>query len=237
MKKRFGFTLTEVLITLTIIGVIAALTTPSLIKKTGQAKIGPSLSKFVNTFDNAAQKMMNDRGVTRLSQVSGAFYTPAAGANPASGLFEVLSRYIAMVYIPVDNFPAAPASMVNEIPLIDNNRVFQLKDGSIVYICPASIAVQGTGYDRRGSYRGTYAGAPVIFYDIDGFRGKNTLGKDVFAFLVDDSGSLIPYGGNVHTSLNGETAGEYGTCSVGAADDNAMACTGAVADNGWKADY
>ena len=41
MKK--AFTLAEVLITLTIIGVVAALAAPALIEKTQQAKVGPTL--------------------------------------------------------------------------------------------------------------------------------------------------------------------------------------------------
>jgi prepilin-type N-terminal cleavage/methylation domain-containing protein len=39
MKKKFGFTLAEVLITLGIIGVVAALTAPALVKNSGTAKI------------------------------------------------------------------------------------------------------------------------------------------------------------------------------------------------------
>ena len=55
LKKREGFTLAEVLITLAIIGVVAALTTPAIIRNSQNAKIGPQLSKIVTTFENAAQ--------------------------------------------------------------------------------------------------------------------------------------------------------------------------------------
>jgi prepilin-type N-terminal cleavage/methylation domain-containing protein len=61
MKKN-GFTLAEVLITLGIIGVVAALTAPALVKNSGQAKIGPALAKFVNTFETGCEQMM--RGLT-----------------------------------------------------------------------------------------------------------------------------------------------------------------------------
>ena len=50
-KFRKGFTLAEVLITLTIIGVVAALTAPALVNNAGFARVGPSLAKFVNTFE------------------------------------------------------------------------------------------------------------------------------------------------------------------------------------------
>lgn len=48
-----GFTLAEVLITLGIIGVVAALTAPALVQNAGTAKIGPTLAKVVSTLENA----------------------------------------------------------------------------------------------------------------------------------------------------------------------------------------
>ena len=51
--KKHGFTLAEVLITLGIIGVVAALTAPALVQNAGSAQIGPKLAKAVSTFEIA----------------------------------------------------------------------------------------------------------------------------------------------------------------------------------------
>lgn len=56
--KTKGFTLAEVLITLGIIGVTAALTLPSLINMHQEASIGPKLAKAVATFEEAATRVM-----------------------------------------------------------------------------------------------------------------------------------------------------------------------------------
>ena len=48
MKKRLGFTLAEVLITLGIIGVVAAMTIPTLMNQTGQAEFKTGLKKMVS---------------------------------------------------------------------------------------------------------------------------------------------------------------------------------------------
>ncbi|MBR6126283.1 prepilin-type N-terminal cleavage/methylation domain-containing protein, partial [bacterium] len=56
--RKTGFTLAEVLVTLGIIGVVAALTTPALINSTGNAQIGPKLSKARAVFENATQMML-----------------------------------------------------------------------------------------------------------------------------------------------------------------------------------
>ena len=52
MKKN-GFTLAEVLITLTIIGIVAAMTMPSLLSSIEKGQIGPKLAKAINTLENA----------------------------------------------------------------------------------------------------------------------------------------------------------------------------------------
>lgn len=53
MKKRFGFTLAEVLITLGIIGVVAAMTIPTLIANTNGAKFRSQFKKSLSTLNQA----------------------------------------------------------------------------------------------------------------------------------------------------------------------------------------
>jgi prepilin-type N-terminal cleavage/methylation domain-containing protein len=53
MTKRFGFTLAEVLITLGIIGVVAAMTIPTLMNQTGQAEFKTGFKKIVSTLNQA----------------------------------------------------------------------------------------------------------------------------------------------------------------------------------------
>ena len=52
--KRFGFTLAEVLITLGIIGVVAAMTIPTLISNTNSAKFKSQYKKTLSTMNQAA---------------------------------------------------------------------------------------------------------------------------------------------------------------------------------------
>lgn len=53
MTKRFGFTLAEVLITLGIIGVVAAMTIPTLIANTNSAKFRAQFKKTLSTLNQA----------------------------------------------------------------------------------------------------------------------------------------------------------------------------------------
>jgi len=54
MTKRFGFTLAEVLITLGIIGVVAAMSIPTLIANTNSAKFRSQFKKTIATLNQAA---------------------------------------------------------------------------------------------------------------------------------------------------------------------------------------
>ena len=54
-KRRIAFTLAEVLITLGIIGVVAAMTLPALIQKNNNRVVETRLAKFYTTFNQAIQ--------------------------------------------------------------------------------------------------------------------------------------------------------------------------------------
>ena len=54
MKKRSGFTLAEVLITLGIIGVVAAMTIPTLIQNTNSVRFATQFKKSISTLSQAA---------------------------------------------------------------------------------------------------------------------------------------------------------------------------------------
>ena len=62
MKRFFGFTLAEVLITLVIIGVVAALTIPNLLQKYQEQATVKKVQKFYSTLSNAYSIAMKENG-------------------------------------------------------------------------------------------------------------------------------------------------------------------------------
>lgn len=66
MKKN-GFTLAEVIITLGIIGTIAAITLPALMTDTTAAQVGPKLAKAVSMFEQANEALLNANSVDTLT--------------------------------------------------------------------------------------------------------------------------------------------------------------------------
>ena len=57
--KKFGFTLAEILVSVAIVGVMAALTLPTLRTNTTNAQIGPKLAKAVSTFEQANESLLS----------------------------------------------------------------------------------------------------------------------------------------------------------------------------------
>jgi len=75
MKFR-AFTLAEVLITLGIIGVVAAMTMPTLIQKHRKTVAETGLKKFYTIMNQAIQLSVNDNGETKYWEFTEATYAP-----------------------------------------------------------------------------------------------------------------------------------------------------------------
>lgn len=218
MQREKGFTLAEVLITLTIIGVVASLTMPVLMSNTSQAKIGPSLSKFVNTFENAVSMTMQDNSAYRLVDANSGASTPNLPVDDIAKNMLMIPTTEAYKYYPPNGTTATT---------IEAGSAYVLKDGSLIGI--TKRANIGTA---KGAYRGIIAD---VIVDIDGKSGQNRAGRDVFQFMLDNSGTLIPFGSAAHKYIESTS---YTTCNMtGTELKNGLACTGSVADNGWKASY
>ena len=260
-KFRKGFTLAEVLITLTIIGVVAALTAPALVNNAGFARVGPSLAKFVNTFEIATESMMHAEGTSVYRDSSNistdiimlAKYMnmiPYTGkqyifSDAASGREYVIKSdgdYLAEIQEMMDtvlsgnnpnDYDITDIAKLNEERL-NAATVWKLKNSEVMVVVPMTTTVSLSG---KGAYKGIVA---EVIVDIDGDKSNNRAGKDVFAFLLDKTGSLIPAGSMAHKYINqngSKYVKEYSEVCSSSSQDLAenFACTGKIADNGWSA--
>ena len=218
MKK--GFTLAEVLVTLGIIGVVAALTIPALNANVAAQKIGPALSKAVNTLENANRRALVE---TESTAFSGSDYL----AN--------ISTYVnGNLYTPSNAYPVKQYNGTTAVTI--DKKVMLTKDG-IGYYTNGTGTISSVSDTEK--YSGTYYN---VYVDINGPEAApNSLGKDVFRFAVDTAGSVIPYGGLMWKDYGGASTILWNASSAtrckGSTVDTGNECAGAVADNGWKAAY
>lgn len=221
--RKSGFTLAEVLVTLGIIGVVAALTIPALNNNVSKQKIGPSLAKAINTLENANMTILAKNQLTRLDSTS----YPDALRSQMNCARETVSN---PTYKDIDG---------SSNTLNGSYYKYTTKDG-IVYYIKSDISNQSAPAKYVGKY---YVG----LIDINGTKAPNTSAKDMFLVRIDASGAVIPVGGyqfNEYTKASGnplwktyctDTTVKLGTENL--AGKGSTACAGAIVDNGYKAKY
>lgn len=190
MFSKRGFTLAEVLITLAIIGVIAAISVPSLIQKTNQAELITAWKKNFATLSQAIDNIMFEDGSINIKdslalrnalsnklKVIKVCDTPMTNCWHATGVAKTL--------------PLSGGTVYDFSDLANNNTVVGaiLNNGALLAIH------EDTGYTNLG----------WIMIDVNGFKGPNVAGKDIFGGRITSDGFVV------------FTESEFGTCKPVAA--------------------
>ena len=190
-KLNTGFTLAEVLITLGIIGITAALTLPSLIISSRNKQLETALKNGYSTLSHALKMYEQENG------------EPIKSSDEGIDLKTILMSYLNVVkdcgkgtdadksWIPhkayvtdLDNFKAVYTNYngTNEIPysLIDDGQ-FVINNGMLVLL---ENDQDPNNKDMR-----------YISVDVNGYKkSPNRLGQDLFMFQIDNNGQLVPMG-------------------------------------------
>lgn len=214
-----GFTLAEVLITLSIIGVVASLTLPALSVNITKQHAGAALSKAITTLETANQTALNDMNCRELLCGQGI-------PNNKPYFAELLSPYLQLTFhnenITYRNGPRV-------------RSFFKTKDG-IDFSQIGIVAVTDNNY-HTGFYGGD---GYFVLVDINGTnKGPNEVGVDAFLLLIDRKGAVIAVGSRAHRAVNrGVLTWENGNCdSRKKAPNQPNTCAGSIVDNGFKVIY
>ena len=186
MKK--AFTLAEVLITLGIIGVVAAITLPTLIQNHQKRSLEVATQKFYSTMSQAVKKYMADEGVDDLRN------TPLASDNYESGssseaiasIRNFITKYLKVIKecdpekesCFAQNYKYWDGSTLGDMSGISwaDDRDYILADGTIIKICYV-------GYKTDP--------APIRLYvDVNGKKGPNRVGYDLWSMSIFYDGSI-----------------------------------------------
>lgn len=179
--KNNAFTLAEVLITLGVIGVVAALTIPSLIGRYNRVVVSARNKKFVSTINQAVLRSTVDNEAPN-TWLSSILY------HDADSLYDWFDTYI-MQYVNVlkncrENsraciaeykycqFPESQCSTAGAIA--SSSVLYVFNDGSMI------TAITGGGLD---SETGLTTGLTLhIRYDMNGYAKPNIFGRDIFSY-------------------------------------------------------
>ena len=222
MKKN-GFTLAEVLITLGIVGVISALTLPSLMNNHTKAQIGPKLAKAVSVFEQANQALLNANAVDSLSD--------ARVLTSEKDYVNEFSKYMKITR-----------------PLAANYALFDTKDGFSYSVNIKNSSPVGS----QPAYKYNIGTVLIDIDGIHGGVGKTvpakdadvtTWGTDRFYFAWRNDGSLVPWGavgyqgGGFPAQRSTNHWNTTATCPAGAIPTNAKFCAGHIFENNLKVLY
>ncbi len=248
MKKKYSaFTLAEVLITLTILGVIAAITLPVLQDNVNKSAWTNGLKVAKGNIESAIANMMADYSADSLSD------TPI-WADPTTKWTEgdeytTPTEYKAydiaslQKYFKIDSVTEGIDydiyTLNNEKTSIANPGTrFNLTNNSSfnMFITQNADGVDtSTAADCGNIICAEYA---KVYIDVNGKKGPNTFGKDIYSFSLSEHGRLVPYGSEALNKLNNTPTWKT-DCSGNHPEStwNSEACTARVIDEGYKINY
>lgn len=202
IKKNFAFTLAEVLITLGIIGVVAALTIPALMNKTNDLELKTAWKKTYSTLNQAAISMFLNYDD----------YTISTNVSAHDGVLNAMSKYLSyskycsyegahqgecfhkstsFKLLNGNTNPGGPGSNGTFTPWQDQGSTIILSNGALLW-----------GMDwNSGHPPSNPALIGRMAVDVNGFKGPNMVGKDIFGLFIDKSrNSAIAFGIPGYTS-------------------------------------
>ena len=224
MKKRNAFTLAEVLITLGIIGIVAAMTLPAILAKTEKQETVAKLKKVYSVLSQGIKLSEAENGLisewptgAAITDVNAYFdkYWRPYYKNP-----KICSTAITCGYSNKNAWINLNGDRTGWSVSTDESRVlFMLSDGTLIFNPRNTTDINGNN---------VYVN--LFYVDLNGPKNPNVVGKDVFIFTLADKKLLRPYGYNKkYEDLN---------CSK-QSSGNENDCTAKIIADGWeiKDDY
>lgn len=197
--RKGAFTLAEVLITLGIIGVVAALTLPSLIQKYQDQVLENQLKKTYSTISQGIQKAMADDGVSNFydTELFQACKSPEQKSNACA---QMVKKYFNVVAVKTDRREYYVDVVQFHDDYVNDKRVFHGRDKSKRSFHPEWVLGRSDYSDRFmlsdgseftfGAEVNQYGSYAHIDIDTNGERGPNTEGFDTFGLSVGENGRV-----------------------------------------------
>ena len=217
--KAPAFTLAEVLVTLGIIGVVSAMTIPSLMQNYQRQSYLTQLHKFYNELSQALVQYQTDNNALSLKE---------AGLTSQENLNAFFKNYFKIVNdCGATQTPClAPASEYKNIA----GRAIGT-GGFSSYMTIASGASFGLKYTG-----GKYVFA--IYLDVNGQKGPNIAGRDIFAIYIYNNGLIDDNAGeNVAPLTFEERETSFNENCIQTTGSTWYGCFGKILNDNWQMTY
>ena len=228
MKK--GFTLSEVLIALGIVGIIAVLAIPGVMKNYQNRLYTAQLEKTYAQISDAIQAIMNDERTDNFYETTagGATVCDATTGECSSGLGYFLTKYFKNIKTNCKD---------SAEPCISTKTGFYKTMGGTNVSRPSGQYFVQTvsGATIGGSYNPNNNCTSLIV-DVNGLSQPNVAGRDIFAIDIRSNGTLADYASGCSPTSAGSAASNCGAQKTNVYEA-AAGCLNSVIESGWKMEY
>ena len=202
MRIKLGFTLAEVLITLGIIGVVAAMTLPTLISNARYKELETGLKRSYSLIAQALNMYQAETGERLLPENVGRHelkpilikYMKVARDCAWGAENSQDTLYKACIPTNYSDTSKNPKIYKNFNGSSNTIGMAYFDDGQFVLVDGSLILIENNGGERL-----------FISVDVNGYlKSPNRLGQDLFMFQIDEKGNLLPMGvkGTVYNEEN-----------------------------------
>ena len=239
--KKFGFTLAETLIAMAIVGVIASITIPTIVKENQKKVWANSLATAVGDFENAMTTYLITENANCLTE------TEAWKDENKDDISEALKDRITLKKVgdnwqdyykilkPLYQKTNADAKLIVNMNFREYNNFSSGAFAGIPYETKKNITyfiqVQKPNVKiPKGNIQRLQKVVARVMIDIIAKKEPNRIGRDVFFYILGHDGYLFPYQSlGITDSYMGGCETE--TWSMG------VTCAARLAANGYKMDY
>ncbi|MFA7657900.1 MAG: type II secretion system protein [Candidatus Gastranaerophilaceae bacterium] len=227
-----GFSLAEVLVALVVIGVLAALTIPTLIAASQKAGYVAGARKAYSDWNRALIQMAADGGC--IGDLS-CFFDSAdlkTMGDKIAAYFNVAKNCDMTTSGCFPNTIARSFDGTNTVSGQDSTLYYRFitADGMSIFLATPYSGCSGSAASLTKVCMATFR------IDVNGLKKPNAWGRDIYLFSIDNTNGpiLYPIGGTKYWPWKNSGC-TYGY--NGGTDKNGLYCTGRIIDEGWQMNY
>ena len=218
-SRKIAFTLAEVLVTLGIIGVVSAMTVPTLMQNYQRQSYVTQLHKVYNELTQAAVQYQNDKNAVDLKE---------AGLTSQAAAEEFIESNFKIVQNCGTNKTPCFANTYRKIA---NSQNIGWNSNRTNYVL-ASGATLGVGYNPLSSDC-----LLELYVDTNGTKGPNIAGRDLWALFLYKDGSVDDFSGDPPPLTTAQRETAFTTYCTSDNANGWNGCFGKILNDNWQMTY
>ena len=223
--KSAAFTLAEVLVTLGIIGVVSAMTVPTLMQNYQRQSYVTQLHKVYNELQQAFLRYMTDRNAINMKEAG--FNSQAAANSFIESTFKVVNSCgtsLSPCFKSRDDYKKLTGETIASWGGCQGTRThYSLASGASLGVC---YRTDGTSMVAE------------IFVDANGQKGPNIVGRDLMNFFLYNDGTIDDYSGSAPPISQATRESMFNSVCAKAGNAGSWhGCLGKLINDNWQMTY